>query len=275
MKKFINKLSFILVGVLVLASCEGNDIPTIDVENARAIASFNGVASQKVVFDPSANTENVIKVGVSTVSNQDRQVTLVVDQDATTLPSEYYTISTLNPVIPAGEFTTDIVITTVPGTSLPAADGVVVLELVSVENAEILEGSIDELTLGLNVQCPEVDMASIPGNYAITYDGFGTYIDEGEFEIVAGPGENEFTMLNPFGHPENYDVVFSVNPETGAVTVAKQAAWHCANFGCAYGEGRVQGPGQALTCIEQIDFNLTHTVDAGSFGTYALQINKI
>lgn len=281
MKKHINSLLFLLIGLAVI-SCDKNEIPTIDVRDARAIAGFNGVENQTVVFDPSQPTENIIRVGVSTLSDEDRAVEIEIDQANTTLDPAYYSISTLNPVIPAGEFTTEVVVTTTPGADLPASDAVLELDLVSVENSEILPGSTQDLQLGLDVQCPEVDLSVIPGTYQITADAFGTYLDDGVFEIVEGPGENQFTMINPFAHPnpnaggeENFDIVFSIDPGTGAVTVAKQAAWHCVNFGCTYGEGRVEGIGTALTCINQIDFALKHTVDAGSFGTYGLTVNKI
>lgn len=264
-----------MLGILTVVSCEENDIPIFDVENGRSIAGFSGLSNQSVVFNPAGSTENTITVGVSNLSDQDRAVEVRIDEASTTLDPSFYSVSDLTPVIPAGQFTTDITVTTIPGESLPDAGDVLVLELVSVEGGEFLEESVEEVTLGLDVQCPEVELANIPGTYVITEDAFGTHIDEGEFEIVAGPDENQFTMVNPFGHPEEYDVVFSVDPETGSVTVARQAAWHCDNFGCAYGEGRVEGPGQVLTCIDQINFNLTHTVNAGSFGTYGLTINKI
>jgi hypothetical protein len=283
MKNIIYKLLIFVFGVFVFTSCEKNDIPTIDVQNARAIAGFSGVEAQQIIFNPSENTDNTISVGVSTISDQDRRVQLRVNTDETTLDSEFYSISTLTPVIPAGEYSIDVVITTIVATGVPASDKVVVLELVSVESAEILSESTKAITFGLDVKCPSVDLSVIPGDYKIVADDFGTSVGDDMFEVVAGPGENEFTMVNPFDQPnpdadgaQNYMVTFKVSPNTGAITVARQAAWHYSNFAAApdYGEGRVEGTGQALTCIELINFNLKNTVNAGSFGTYALSIKK-
>ena len=283
MKNIIYRLSLLVFASLIFVSCEENEIPTIDVVNSRAIAGFsNATSSSTIIFNPAEDTENVITVGVSTISDQDRQVVVTLDEEATTLDASYYEISNLNPVIPAGEFTTDIIITTIASTDVPSGDSELVLKLESVESAEIIDGSVTDLNIGLNVKCPEVDMASIPGTYEVAVDDFG-FIIHSDFEIVEGPGDNEFTIVNLSGHSNpdaggdmNYDVVFSVNPESGSVSVEKQAAWHWDTFGGDpdYGTGSVEGTGLVLTCINQINFNLTHTVGAGSFGTYALQITK-
>lgn len=271
------------MAMVLVTSCEDNDFPTIDVNDSRPIAGFNGIESQNMIFNPAEDTETMFRVGVSTLSNEERNVVIRVDTAATTLDASFYNISTLTPVIPAGEFTADFTVTTIASAGVPDASDVLVLELVSVEGGEILETSTQELNLGLTIQCPEVDLSVIPGTYTILSDGFGTSVGDDQFEIIAGPGENEFTMVDPFDHPNPaaggaaYNVVFSVNPTSGSVTVARQGAWHYSNFAAspAYGEGRVQGTGQALTCIELINFSLRHTVDAGSFGTYGLTIQKM
>ena len=283
MKNLIYKLSLFILAMGLVTSCEDNDFPTIDVNDSRPIAGFNGIENQNIIFNPAEDTKNVLKVGVATLSDEDRNVVIRVDTVASTLDPEYYTISTLTPVIPAGEFTADFTVTTNAAAGVPDASDILVLELVSVDGAVILESSTQELDLGLTIKCPEVDLSVIPGTYTIVDDGFGTTIGDDEFEIIAGTGENEFVLVDPFDHPNPaaggapYNVTFTVNPDTGDVTVARQGAWHYSNFAAspAYGEGRVQGTGQALTCIELINFSLRHTVDAGSFGTYGLTIQKM
>ena len=102
----------------------------------------------------------------------------------------------------------------------------------------------------------------------------------GTFEVEAGPEANQLTMINPFDHINpltglaDYKIVITVNPETGAAQVARQAAWHCDNFGCGFGEGRIEGSGFVFSCLESMQFNFTNTVDAGSFGTYAFAAEK-
>lgn len=263
----------------LIVGCQDDPI-VYDVENGESFASFQGPANS-LIFNPVAETENRYTVGVSTRSSMDREVTVTVDPSSTMDPS-FYNIETLNPVIPAGELSTDIIISTPASTTFPAAGSNLVLNLESVEGAEIKSFNLDTQNIDFTVECPNVDLASIPGTYSITADGFGFVLHD-EFEIVAGPGDNEFTMQNLSGHPnpeaegaQNYDVVFSVNPNTGNVTVDRQAAWHYDNFGGDpdYGVGSVAGSGLVLTCINQINFLLTHTVSAGSFGEYRLQVTK-
>ena len=115
------------------------------------------------------------------------------------------------------------------------------------------------------------------GKYQIVRDDFVTTLDPTRLvEAVAGPGPNDVTFVNLFSHPEMYDVVVSVpNPSNAVAQVSKQPAWHCDNFGCGFGEGRVEGTGLFFSCAGNLALNLKHTVDAGSFGTFALTLQKV
>ncbi|WP_378177801.1 hypothetical protein [Aquimarina sp. SS2-1] len=123
------------------------------------------------------------------------------------------------------------------------------------------------------ISCP-FNAADAAGTYTITVDGFGTSVGDLTFEVVAGPGENQITMVNPFDHPnpdtglQDYSVTIDVDPTTGVASIERQPAWHCDNFGCPYGEGRVNGGGFVFSCSGAIVVDLTHTVDLGSFGTF-------
>jgi len=283
----MNKLKYfaasLLVGLMTLTSCEDAEIPQVDIENGRPIAGFSGaISNPTIIFDPSQNFENTLTVGVSTISNVDRAVVISLNEDDTTLPSSFYQISTLNPVIAAGSFTTDITITTIGTSDLPSTTDVIALDLVSVEQSEILTESEDRLNITLTIQCPTVELDNIPGTYNIIADGFGTTVGDNTFELIAGPGANQFTMVNPFDHPnpddggqESFNVIIDIDANSGVSRIARQAAWHCDNFGCGFGQGRVDGTGIALTCINQIQFPaLRHTVDAGSFGSFPFIIEK-
>lgn len=280
MKTYMKKIAMLFIAVVTFTSCE-EELVMYDTENGEAFAGFQSNSPADLVFNPVEDTENRYTISASTVSSSDRTVSVSVDTSSTLDPS-FYSIETLNPVIPAGEFSTDIVITTFASTTFPADGSTLILNLESVEGSEIRSFNVASHSIGFTVECPTVDLESIPGTYAVTGDGFGFIIHD-EFEIVAGPGENEFTMENLSGHSnpdadgeQNYDVVFSIDPNSGDVTVARQDAWHWDTFGGDpdYGVGQVRGDGLALTCIGQITFELTHTVAAGSFGTYALEVTK-
>lgn len=131
------------------------------------------------------------------------------------------------------------------------------------------------------ILCPDpFTSEDLVGTWEITVDPFGTFLGEGKFVIVAGPGENQVTMLDVFEHPdpdnggEPFDVIIDFDPVTGAASVAKQAAWHCDNFGCGFGQGRIEGDGFIFECIGLMKFNFEHTVDLGSFGTYPMDMVK-
>ena len=179
-----------------MVSCEEEGIPLFDTENGRSIAGFNGgAADTRVVFNPAENTESILKVGVSTLSSSDRSVSVSVDA-ASTLDPSFYTINTLTPVIPAGEFTADIVITTIPGASLPGASDAVILNLDSVEGAEILDNSISTLAVGLDVQCPSVEISALAGSYNVVALGFAGFF--GETDLI-GVNEDGIDSAASFG----------------------------------------------------------------------------
>jgi len=132
------------------------------------------------------------------------------------------------------------------------------------------------------ILCPDPFTADdLVGMWQITFDPFGTFIDDGIFEVIAGPGINQITLLDPFGHPDPdnggapFNIIVDFDPDTGEATVAKQAAWHCDNFGCGFGQARIEGGGFIFECVELMKFNFEHTVDLGSFGTFPMDMQKL
>jgi hypothetical protein len=124
------------------------------------------------------------------------------------------------------------------------------------------------------VACPFV-VADAVGTYTITRDDFATWLDD-QVEIVAGPGPGQVTLKDLFGHPEVYDIVVNVDPAKGDATIARQQAWHCANFGCAFGVGSIEStvPGLFFSCTGFLTITVKHTVAAGSFGDFRLELTK-
>ena len=273
MKNLIYKLFVFVFGALLVASCESNDFPTIDVNNSRPIAGFGTVEDQTVVFDPSAETSTTYTVGVSTLSNEDRAVVIEVDTTATTLGSSMYSISTLTPVIPAGEFTTEFTVTTIGGGEVPSATAKLVLDLVSVEGAVILEESTSELNIGLNIKCPSVDMSLIPGSYNITRLSFFNFFEETDStrEIIAGPGENQFTVVGgAYPGVGGEDLIFTINPETGNVTAIDQTKL-ASNQSFGPNTYKFLPGGRVLTCagIVELDFDFGGSI-AGNPNSFNL-----
>ncbi|MEK6152317.1 hypothetical protein WIW50_03615 [Flavobacteriaceae bacterium 3-367] len=259
MKSQTYKFIMLFLGILSMVSCEENEIPIFDTENGRAIAGFNGgIANPRIVFNPAADTESTVTIGVSTLSSSDRAVQLSVDANSTTLDPMFYAISTLSTVIPAGAFTTDIVITTRASSALPGASDAIVLVLDAVEGAEILDDSIDRLSIGLDVQCPSVDISALPGSYDVSFSTFASFFGETDFtrEVVAGPGENQITIIDGTHITEGAeDLVLTIDPETGAIIGVNEDGINSAvsfgpNFYTLLPGGRV------LSCVGIIEVNL-------------------
>lgn len=257
MKTVLYRSILLLVTIITTVSCEENEITIFDATNGRSIAGFNGIEEPKIVFNPTENTESIITIGVSTISDQARNVNITLSDDST-LDSSYFTISNLNPTIPAGSFTTDITITTIANEELPGGSDNIVLILESIEGAEILENSVSTLTIGLDVKCPTVEIATLAGNYSITESGFANFFGETDFtrEVVLGPGENQVTIKDgAYITEQSEDLIITINPDTGTITavdetkIASQVSFGPNTYAFLPG-------GRVLTCAGIIEVNL-------------------
>lgn len=126
------------------------------------------------------------------------------------------------------------------------------------------------------VACPFVEAQAV-GNYKITRDDFGAFLDPNHIvEVVAGPGPNQVTLKDLFGHPEKYDVIVDVTAAKGDATIKKQVAWNCDNLGCTFGVGSIETnvAGTFFSCTGFLTLNVKHTVALGSFGTFRLELTK-
>jgi hypothetical protein len=126
------------------------------------------------------------------------------------------------------------------------------------------------------VACPSFEASDVPGTYGIS-------ADPGEFAtspahqavIVAGPGANQFTLQDALGYPQEFDLIFTVDPATGNVTTAKQVTWDSDFWGLGTGLGSTAGTGKLYSCAGYLTLTLGFTVDAGSYGTYKVDFQKV
>jgi hypothetical protein len=130
-------------------------------------------------------------------------------------------------------------------------------------------------TLAFAVLCPFIP-EDAAGIYTITTEEAEVVFEAGhEPEVVAGPGPNQVTIKDIFGHPQGYDVVVDVDPVTDVATVSKQEAWNSDNFGFGLGPASIEGQGLYFSCTGFLTLNLTHSVAAGAFdGIYKLEMTK-
>lgn len=99
MKKLIFKLSYILVGLVLLASCEANDIPTIG-DDDPILAQFS--TTELVLATPEEGIMREVEVIVSSTSSQDRNLNVEIDPSSTAT-ADQFSVSDL--VIPADSYT--------------------------------------------------------------------------------------------------------------------------------------------------------------------------
>ncbi|WP_394750101.1 DUF1735 domain-containing protein [Spongiimicrobium salis] len=247
------------MGLFFITSCDEEPIPRFDTQNGRAIAGFGGGnAAPRIVFNPAEDTPSVITVGVSTLSSSDRSVVVELDMDGTTLDPALFSIDNLTPVIPAGQFTADITITTLASDNLPSATDAIALNLVSVEGAEILDDSIEALAITLDVQCPSVDLAALPGSYDVTASTFANFFGETDFdrEVVAGPGPDQVTIVGGTYITEGAeDLIITIDPATGSITAVDETR---ISSQVSFGPNtyRFLPGGRVLTCVGIIEVNL-------------------
>lgn len=278
----MKNIAYILVAAFMFFSCEKHDHIVFDSVGGQSIATFTNKEIGDLLVSPSADFVTPINVNVSTTSTVDRIATISIDP-ASTLDPSVYNLESNTFTIPAGSHFGTVNIITLAGASFNTNDGLII-HLDSVDGAQIVEGSIAPIKILLvaTVGCTFISDDTV-GTWTITQDDFGSSVGDNTFEVIAGPGENQVTMINPFDHvnPDtgqgDYDIIIDIAPNSGSASIAKQAAWHCDNFGCGFGEGSINsdGNGKVLSCAGTMEFDLKHTVSAGSFGTYAFKASKI
>lgn len=283
----MKKINYIFCAIAIcftfLTSCEKDRSEDFfDVNGGQTIGAFNNAANSELLVSPTDDFDNVVTVGVSTVSGADRTATVSIDPSSTLDPA-IYTLESTTVTIPAGSFIGTVNITTVAGSAFNPSD-VLIINLDSVENGVVLDNAntVKTITFSPTVGCNFIVDQTV-GTWTIVQDDFGTSVGDNSFEVVAGPGENQVTMINPFDHTNpdtggGYDIIIDIAPNSGAATINRQAAWHCDGFGCGFGEGRVNsnpaGTNKVLTCEGSMEFLLQHTVDAGSFGSFTFRATK-
>lgn len=139
-------------------------------------------------------------------------------------------------------------------------------------------GLAQALTYTTFISCPFVTADAV-GTYTITNDvwGYEAGGSDGQFEMIAGPEDNQLIMVNPFEHvnpatgEQDYNVVINVDPNTGIATIDRQEAWHCDNFGCPYGQGFIEtrATGFLFSCTGTLNITARASVGIGGWSPAA------
>jgi len=164
----MKRLVYIIAFMVLAVSCDRNTGAIYDVENGVALAAFNRNV-QTFPVDDSGNSFTEIIVGVSTVSDVDRSVSVSIDPASTADPSEY-TIDPASLVIPAGEYVARVKLTgnflNIPETGQTQ----VILNLDSVDGAILDDPVTGRLSHRVNLFrfCPFTNGSNFLGAYEIS-----------------------------------------------------------------------------------------------------------
>ncbi len=163
MKKYI---LFFCTAFFILASCEEQEVTVFDTENGQTLAQLS--VTSAALGTPAEGASIELEVQVTTKSGSDRAISLVADASSTATPDQY-SISGL--VIPAGEFTATVTITS-NFEALPEEGATtLILNLTDVAGSNDIVFSNESLTISLFRECPE---APTPGDWIVNMqDSYG------------------------------------------------------------------------------------------------------
>lgn len=324
MKNIFKLMMIISIGLMIFQSCEEGDISMPDLGSG-AVKNLENTGDPLIIVDDPGAFQGAMTLDVisdNAVGSVEFSVIWGTDtaliQNVTSFPYVYnFTISDLATLFPddanyinntlaGGDAFTFITgnIFMADGTELFAdyefevkdttetgADTLVTLDVTgnSPDLVNIMTTGIWRQEQTVYVGCP-FDPAEAAGTYTIVNETWWeeSYVPSltGQtVEVIAGPGADQITIIDPFKFDENYGsgpypVVVTVDP-AGYIfaDVEKQAICHFDStsdpiWDWGYGEGRVEGGGLCLSCIGVIDLAWELTVDAGSFGTFGYTLNK-
>lgn len=293
MKNIINKLKIVTIALLAISVSSCDKVLDDDLTDFGTGTNFVGFTGSSynlaVVADGSAVSTGIPVVidGPSVPKiNSDITVTFSVDPSSTAVEGVNYTLNsntfTLSPD-DGDSFAGSLPITIITeGITPPLAKAPTLnLTITDISNGEnlVINDKSQSVAVSINYSCA-FDISNYEGTYIATTDEFGIYINGPQaFQVVAGPGDNQITLVDVAAHPEMYDVVVDVDPATGALTVPNQTLLNYNNFGATqYGELSLEGGGPSGVgsgfCIGEIQITALYTVGAGSFGEFTLVFEK-
>lgn len=297
MKFYKYIIGLIITGLLFTTSCKDestliinpNEVPKgvflyLDVETP--VIDISDLAGSSFKGTVTAPSENVVSYDMSVcwVSNG-------VASD--TVPLKNYTSFPANVTVNATELAAALGVTTdqfLAGDAFNIISTATGLEgnIVSIDNldqdAAGNPGEKQAFNYTIFISCPFV-ASEAAGTYQWTEDPWGTWIDDGIFEVVAGPGENQITCIDVFDHPNLdepgtfFDMIIDVDPLSGVATVEKQNTWHPGNWGippgAGWGLGTHDGGGFVFSCSGTISLILNVNMDLGGWGPQVYVAQRI
>lgn len=286
----MRNLLVLALSAITLSSCLLDDTKT----DFGKGSNFVGFASPTAIVSAVAtggevNTTLPVQILGPSVNKLEGDITVNVniDPSSTAVEGTNFRLTTNTITLsPAGEdlYTGEFPITIITeGIETPYVGDspVIVLNVTEIGTTEnvLINDKTKQVRATIAYSCPFA-IEDYEGIYLATTDEFGIYIGQpAPFEVVAGPGENQITLINVAAHPEAYDVVIDVNPANGNLTIPRQPVLNYNNFGVTqYGELSWEGTGTSTTisgaCIGVLEMTNGYFVAAGTFGQYKTVFTK-
>ena len=252
-----------------LSGCDKSEPLTVPPSRA----SFLGVNSGTYYILDDPNSSYAIHVGFTTLSTQDRTISLSLTTSSNAQQGTDYTIPVTTVTVPAGQLTDSLII---KGIFAGFEDGHIDTLTFAITNdkggTEGLSGD-STFTLVLNKSCPYT-ADNFSGNMEVLTDEWADY---SEGDIIPVQKIDETHVSFEYGAADAQPIVIAIDPVANTTSVAKQVY---GNYpGSGYGDFSVQSiPGSPDNyidpCNKVISVRLQHTVSAGSFGDYVITLKK-
>ncbi len=208
----MKKLSLLLLSIVAFSCGEHEDV-IYDPNTSTTFAFFSTTSTTMEVYLGDAPLSEQITVGVSTLSSQDRTVTLSVDEDLSTATVGSYDVD-LEVTIPANEYFGTSNVTAITDELTLCTTASVLLKIDSVSDGGVVSTSAHSVGMTKNENPLPDDFAV--GEYTLTFNGGGiaaagnapVWGDGTVVEIAQGSSNSEriFTVLCypsfGFGQPE-------------------------------------------------------------------------
>jgi len=262
----MKKVLFLLSSIIFFSSCSETEPVIYDPNNSQALVYFSRT-NANLAIEIDATGQLVLPINVSTLSTEDRTVTVEVDVDRSTADTQNYTVAT-SVVIPAGEYFGNLVIDGVDVTAETTPE-LLFLDIVSFSDATAV---ISPTTLEVSVFqfCP-IAPGLFTGGYLmeeLTPYVDGPTLNDGEVVTLVATSETgrRFATKN---YPDycGTNMNFNFSLVCGEVIVAANQRSTCA---CS-ADGLFFGPATTPSTYDINDdtvFEMTFTNDVtGDCGT--------
>lgn len=252
----MKKYFFLLIMALSLTAFVGCDYDDDLIEPN--FATLNKTAyTLNVNEGSSSNMEVTVYTG--NITNTDRTFTLNVDPSSTLSAAAYTLPATVT--VPAGSNRATFTVG-VTDTNLVNAFNTNKLVLRLGEQAGLTTAAASTITV--NRICP----FDIVGDYMITE---GTATTTRPVKVIAGTAANQYIAKDLY--QEGYDITFTVNPTTAAITIARQPGFVHPTFGA--GTVISMAGSQVEACDRRLRILIQRSVAAGNFATRTDILRKV